>query len=213
MCKYNIARETCKNYIARVEMCKYKIAREECNSRMLKATNGANWGQKCTSIKWSKLSSSFSTQRRDGATPKNKIGRRIEKNKNIFFGRKKTKMADQRTNSREGEKIEDTQVNHGKRIIERIQTNEGLEKREKGAVRCKEPNQKKGKILYIIAEVTQFTAVHSSIFNSFYISVNAICKYTARARNIKRVKIHTSDKSSERFARGAGFQYLRYYLN
>ena len=29
MCKYNIARETCKNYIARVEMCKYNIAREE----------------------------------------------------------------------------------------------------------------------------------------------------------------------------------------
>ena len=49
------------------------------------------------------------------------------------------------------------QFNLGKRRLANIQTNEWLSKHQAGLALCQEPNQKRGKIMLISSEVTQFT--------------------------------------------------------
>ena len=71
--------------------------------------------------------------------------------------------------------------------------------REGGEKMCKYNIAREGKL----KEGSTVKPLQSSILTSFHIRVNVICKCKARARIKNRVKIHTSGKSLERFAKGS----------
>ena len=75
------------------------------------------------------------------------------------------------------------QFNLGKRRFANIQTNEWLSKHQAGLALCQEPNQKRGKIMLISSEVTQFTGgpapraciLMSKQLSKHFLKVNQLC--------------------------------------